>query len=229
MEANFPRRREVMELLKQFPKETVEEYGQCIVIPGEKWEPDWEGEIPNDCIETMHNNKPVILVQIRLEDLTVRPEEEKQTKEENIMRRWPKEEAARLFARANEFAKTMLLKDVAHAIYAEGRFPERTELAIKLKYAKMRKSVELTRKYTPKLKKTVDTQTPPVQDKVLDSRVLYSDPRVEEMFNRLEVMEETIARIENNLNAIIGLIDHFSTCPNMLLPKDWHNYWLSLK
>ena len=216
METNFPRRREVMELLKQFPIETVEEYGQCIVIPGEKWEPDWEGEIPNDCIETMYKNKPVILVQIRLEDLTVRPEEEKQTKEENIMRRWPKEEAARLFARANECAKTMLLKDVAHAVHAEGQFPERTELAIKLKYAKMRKTAELTRKYvTPKLKKNVDTQTPTVQDK--------------EMFNRLEVMEETIARIENNLNAVIGLIDHFSTCPNMLLPKDWHNYWLSLK
>ena len=178
----------------------------------------------------MHNNKPVILVQIRLEELTVRPEEEKQTKEENTMRRWPKEEAARLFTRANEFAETMLLKDVAHAVYAEGQFPERTELAIKLKYAKIRKSAELTRKYvTPKKKKSVDTQTPP-EDKVLDSRVLCSDPRVEEMFNRLEVMEENIARIENNLNAVIGLIDHFSTCPpNMLPPKDWHNYWLSLK
>ena len=41
MEANFPHMSETMEKLKRFPIKTVEEYGQCIVIPGEEWEPDW--------------------------------------------------------------------------------------------------------------------------------------------------------------------------------------------
>ena len=40
MEANFPHMSETMEKLKRFPIKTVEEYGQCIVIPGEEWEPD---------------------------------------------------------------------------------------------------------------------------------------------------------------------------------------------
>jgi transposase len=58
----------VEELRKQFPVRQVTFYGECIVVPGTKFDPDWEavlGDAGYNCINTDFEGKAVTLVRLR--------------------------------------------------------------------------------------------------------------------------------------------------------------------
>lgn len=53
------------ELKERFPVQNVPPYGECVVVPGDKFDPDWEGFLDEDgygCIFTDFGEKPVTLV-----------------------------------------------------------------------------------------------------------------------------------------------------------------------
>jgi len=222
MESNFPRRHEIMELLKQFPIETIDGYGQCIVVPGEQFDPDWEGEIPNDCIETLVHDKPTMLIRLTL-DSPLEPEVKPITEKDEQMSRWTKKDAEKLFKIASELHKTMLLKDVAHTIFLNRDFPERTEHAIKLKFAKMRE------KAGGPYKKRKEPEEVPVEAYVEPKR---KEPTPEEITRALRTevrtvaLEKRINDLEGRLACVIQFVNLFSEVPPcQLSPKAWHDYW----
>lgn len=129
----------VDELRQKFPTKNVPPYGECIVVPGDEFDPDWEvslGEQSCKCFMTDLEGKPVTLVKFRALAKTDTPKEvfhpEPKTEKTNLVApwlnnsvSWKPEETALIISLWNEGKS---IKEVCRGVTET--FPNRTDKAV---------------------------------------------------------------------------------------------------
>lgn len=58
----------IQKLAGVFPTRSLQEHGDCIVIPGDRFDPDWEADLAeqgHECFEAQFEEKPVTLVAVK--------------------------------------------------------------------------------------------------------------------------------------------------------------------
>lgn len=137
----------VEELMQKWPRENISPYGDCIVIPGAEFDPDWEvflGEQGYRCINTDHQGRKVTLVKLKQVKLIppqprTEPEPEVKTKPENEMLPssaefpWSDEDEQRLIKRMGEVDGTVYQR--AEILAPE--FQGRSVIALRIKFYKL--------------------------------------------------------------------------------------------
>jgi hypothetical protein len=130
-----------------FQENTIAPYGRCVVVPGDKFDPDWEADLGDQghkCFEAFLDKKPVMLVQIesKLTGTEENPAKvvyspplaaKEPNKQDQIWTRWSDAEDQRLLKRMSEVPGS--IEEKLSKIFLE--FPGRTPVAIKLHYRKL--------------------------------------------------------------------------------------------
>jgi hypothetical protein len=139
------------DLRQKFPVNDVAPYGECIIVPGDKFNPDWEavlGEEGYNCIQTDIAGKPFMLVKLEREDAEgletkEKPVEEKKGPLANLQSRvWSKDDDERLLKRMRELPGTIEQKCLQLTKDFKGRSPA----AIHQKYVKLQRGLKRERK-----------------------------------------------------------------------------------
>jgi hypothetical protein len=143
----------IEDLKQKFPVEAIAPYGDCIVIPGKDFDPDWEHYLAEQgfkCFFIDINRKPVTLVRLKTETKADSPKEvyksEPKTEKQkrpvvplgpllNPESRWKPEEDELIISLWNK-------KHNVPEIHAElrKRFPKRTEHAVKCRVTRLIKA-----------------------------------------------------------------------------------------
>jgi hypothetical protein len=150
------------ELCKKYPIHNVSPYGECVVVPGDKFDPDWEVFL-EDCIchNTDWEGKPVTLVKRKTrkgesEKIVYSPEQERKKSEAQAVSEpepvrsiekhlvvWTKEEIERFIKLWN--------KDPDYAKILKS-FPNRTKIALIQKATELKKAGIIENAYVVKAK-----------------------------------------------------------------------------
>jgi len=141
------------ELKQKFAVRNVAPYGECIMVPGDEFDPDWEavlGDQGYNCIETDIGGKRLMLVKLDREDQDVeapetkeKPVEEKKGPLANLQSRvWSKDDDERLLKRMRELPGTIEQKCLQLTKDFKGRSPA----AIHQKYVKLQRGLKRERK-----------------------------------------------------------------------------------
>lgn len=127
-----------VEMLKErFPVKDVALYGACIVVPGDKFDPDWEDQLcaqGHKVVMTSLDGKVVTLVK-----LEVKFEEDKKDPAANLQSKvWSQDDAETLLKRMRELPGTVEQKCVQLAKEFKGRSPA----AVHQKYVKLQRRLK---------------------------------------------------------------------------------------
>jgi hypothetical protein len=134
----------VEELKAKFPVRDVRPYGECIVVPGAEFDPDWEyflGEQGYKCHMSDIDGKPVTLVKLKSagksegEKEVYQPHRQPPSPWQNPESRWKPEEDELIIALWNQ-------KQNVLEIHTElrKRFPNRTKDAVKCRVTRLIKA-----------------------------------------------------------------------------------------
>jgi len=142
----------VGQLKMKFPVRDVRPYGECIIIPGAEFDPDWEyflGEQGYKCFMTDLDRKPVTLVKLgtvskadsQKEVYTSEPKKRKPPVSpwQDPERRWKPEEDELIIALWNQRQDTLQI----HAELRK-RFPNRTKDAVKCRVTRLIKAGKIS-------------------------------------------------------------------------------------
>jgi hypothetical protein len=147
----------IEELRAKYPTTNVAPYGECIIVPGKEFDPDWEGILGDqgyNCIETDIGEKPFMLVKLEREDVEgletkeesvtlVKAQEEKKGPLVNLQSKvWSKDDDERLLKRMRDLPGTIEQKCVQLTEEFKGRSPA----AIHQKYVKLHRGLKKERK-----------------------------------------------------------------------------------
>jgi len=133
----------VDEFKKLYPTKEVPPYGECIVVPGDKFDPDWEvdlGDQDHACFNVLLDRKPVTLVQLEksVGAVTLKGSLEADSKTElpgvnSAEFPWSDEDEKKLLRRMNELEGTVYER--AELLVPE--FHGRSAVALRQKFYKL--------------------------------------------------------------------------------------------
>lgn len=135
------------ELRQRFPVQNIAPYGECVVVPGAEFDPDWEVYLAEEgcaCVFTDLDQRPVTLVWRKpmgegVKDVyvPVREEVEKSLSEneQGKLGRWSREDELRLLRRMSELPGTLNEK----VTVLQREFPGRSATALLLKWRKLQR------------------------------------------------------------------------------------------
>lgn len=135
------------DLRQRFPLRNIAPYGECVVIPGAEFDPDWEVYLAEEgcaCVFTDLDKRPVTLVWRKpmgegVRDVYVPVREEVEglgENEQGKLSRWSREDELRLLRRMSELPGT--IDEKVGVLQRE--FPGRSAAALLLKWRKLRKA-----------------------------------------------------------------------------------------
>lgn len=218
----------LLEKLKtEFPTRVCPPYGVCIVIPGDKFHPNWEGELDVDVINTDFGdpNKPVTLVPLKgeqeskeqFEDSTpIEPPkpiaaiEPKQRKHTLQPRDWTPKDIERLLKRWSEVKGLPMQR--AEKLAPE--FPNRKPEAIYQKHWALETGYNFNRRRQKATKNTKKNMPRPIIEKA---------PKTESKKNETEpvIREESLPNPAQKLRVISPIgADYFEgNCTGSIMPN----------
>lgn len=134
------------ELRQRFQVRNIAPYGECVVVPGAEFDPDWEVYLAKEgcaCVNTDLDQRPVTLVWRKpmgegVRDVYVPVREEVESlgeDEQGRLGRWSREDELRLLRRMSELQGTLDEKVKA----LQGEFPGRSAAALLLKWRKLQR------------------------------------------------------------------------------------------
>ena len=109
----------VEDLRTRFPVQNVAPYGECIVVPGAVFDPDWEADFEEETEDTMVNGEPVTLIILGTktesaslkeesgERLVYNPEEHNKLEKSFAEFPWSDEDESKLLRRMSELEGTV--------------------------------------------------------------------------------------------------------------------------
>jgi hypothetical protein len=180
----------IEELKRQFKVANVAGVGQCIIIPMDKFEPEWDEELLQAGHECHAREDGYVQV-------TLGPEKSERSRgrREGTPIWWTKEDEARLLKRLSELTGPIYQK--CAKIVSE--FPGRTVKALELKQKKLKRTSKKTQKekVAPKLE---DKPSTPVH---IPPSTSVTDPYVPKILNKLTNDVDGILDILNEQNKIM--------------------------
>jgi len=156
------------ELKVKFPRQTFSFYGECLVVPGAEFDPDWEDSLAEQgykCILTDVDGKPVTLVRVDRkagegEKIVYSPKPEvavaKPTAPALHLKRkmWTEEEDS-------ELIKLWNLKPKLKTWEIASKFPPRSVAAVQCELTRLQRNGKIKPRWTKKKQKIPEVKAPP--------------------------------------------------------------------
>jgi hypothetical protein len=136
------------DLVLKFPPCQIEGHGSVLKIPGLKWEPDWEGLLPdeNECVTYMEHNETYVLVKLHETPQQAAPQVSEDPPKESDG--WKSPEEALL---VKLWKKGDKVKEICKELLKVN--PKRTEKAVTSKIVYLERKGIINKRYRERKKK----------------------------------------------------------------------------